>query len=132
MLAVSFSDWLGVFQAALTAVSVIFAWLAIRVALETKHDADSEKRRARLLELRTILGEIYRLYEYGAPMPQRDKEKERLAAELRTVGGAKKFPKAAKIVDFAMPMGMLTDDGVKMLDEARTEVDEAIDKAFVD
>jgi len=67
-----------------------------------------------------------------APVPDGVTMALRAPRTLRTLGGAKKFPKTAEIVDFRMPGGLLTDEGVKMLDDAQAEIKEAIDEAFAD
>jgi hypothetical protein len=129
-LAASFSDWLGVIQAALTAIALIFAYLTVKIAYDSKTDSDKEKRRTRLLEVRAILSEIRRLYEYGGLVPYREKEKRRLAAQLRTVAGTKRYPKTAKIIELRVPDGILNDAGFAMLAEADEEIDHALDAAF--
>jgi hypothetical protein len=127
----SFSDWLGLVQAAATVVAVFFAWRTTVLALDSRREAKREQQLARLEQMRAGVGELERLHRFGgrlspdAAQVMKENQKERLVTLLRSFRSGS-LPGTEAVAHWS-PGYEGADD---VLEAARLELDKAIDASF--
>jgi hypothetical protein len=114
-----------VVQAVATLGALYFAWKALEVARATRGDAMREKARARIEQMRAIVGEIERLSRWGGTLKEKELQKERLSTLLRSFRQGT-FP-STEVVAHWNPKYEGAED---QLEDARAELDKAIDAAL--
>ena len=85
----SLSEWFGFVQAVATVAALYFAWRALETTRATLGDARREKVRARIEQMRAIVGEIERLSRWGGTLKEKELQKERLGTALGLMGEPK-------------------------------------------
>jgi hypothetical protein len=125
------SDWLGVVQVVLTVVAVFFAWKALGearattlIAREAQIAANREWELGRLERVRGLVGELERLHRWGDDTRKREQTQDELATLMPSLGSHRRLPKTMALAHWNPKL----ENAENLLDEARLEVDAAIDK----
>ena len=125
------SDWLGVVQVVLTVVAVFFAWKALRearattlIAREAQIAANRERELGRLERVRGLVGELERQHRWGGDTRRREQTQDELATLMPSLGSHRRLPKTMAVAHWDSKF----ENAEGLLDEARLEVDAAIDE----
>jgi hypothetical protein len=112
-------------------ITVFFAWRALvatgktlGVARETLEDARREREILRLERVRVMVGELERLHRWGGDTRRREQTQDELATLLPSLGSYRRLPKTMALAHWNSKLENAED----LLDEARLEVDAAIEK----